>query len=132
MEYQKKILGIIFIIAGALLIVFLSLVSAILYAIPFTPFTPPVTDIPGFFKIISLAGSIMMVLMLALPSVIVGVGLIRKKLWANDLILPLGCFYLLFFPLGTAIGIYGLVVFFSNRQLQNSSYKEVNASSTVH
>lgn len=132
MEYQKKILGIIFIIAGVLVVVFLSLVSAILLAIPLAPITPPATDMPGFFKIISLAGSIMVVLMLALPSIIVGIGLVRKKLWANDLILPMGCFYLLFFPLGTAIGIYGLVVFFSNRQYKNTSHHEFHTTSTVH
>lgn len=131
MDYQKKILGIIFIIAGALLIVFLTFISAVLFAIPVAPFTSSYFDVPGLFKLISLAGSVMMFLLLALPSLIIGIGLARKQQWANDLILPLGCFYLLFFPLGTAIGIYGLVVFFSNRESQAASKAEIHTTPTV-
>ncbi|WPP51535.1 hypothetical protein [Catalinimonas niigatensis] len=85
------------------------------------------------FKIISLAGSIMLFLFLALPSFLIGIGLIRQKKWADNLLLPLGFFYLLFFPLGTAIGIYGLVVFFTNPQSDHQFYQEkINTQANVH
>lgn len=120
MDYQKKILGIIFIICGAFQIVFFSLITTFLIMGPVYTFQVAEADIPGLFKIISLAGVLMLFLLLTLPSIITGIGLISHKNWAQDIVLPLGCFYLLFFPLGTAIGIYGLVVYFSNKERANA------------
>ena len=133
MDYQKKILGIFFIICGAFQIIFITLIGTFLIVGSLQPDVLAEAEMPAMFKLISLAGSIMLFLLLSLPSVVVGIGLLRKKNWAEDLILPLGCFYLLFFPLGTAIGIYGLLVFFSNRKRNTLSHsQEVNMSPTVH
>jgi hypothetical protein len=127
MEYQKKILGIFLIIAGTILIVILTLLTSLLFALPVDFFfyaygNRPEMEIPSMFRLVSLAGSLMLFLLIVLPFLIIGIGLIRQKRWADDLILPMGCFYLLFFPLGTAIGIYGLVVFFANRREPDSLF----------
>lgn len=135
MEYQKKILGFIYIIAGVVLIALLSLFTILLFAMPvdsffhseFHPGRNPEVGAPEMFRVISVAGSMMMASFLAIPSVIVGIGLNRQKEWADDLMFPIGGCYLLFFPLGTAIGLYGLIVFLANRKPPHSlSSRQLN------
>ena len=115
MEYQRRILGMLYTLGGAFVILIMSIGSALMFAIPVDIFAPNAVPLPEFVKLISLLTSLFLLLILGIPSVIVGVALLRKAHWAFDWILVVGCFYLLFFPIGTAIGIYALVVFFGNR-----------------
>ena len=48
--------------------------------------------------------------LLALPSIVGGVGLLKGKSWARILVLILGIFYLIDFPIGTMIGLYTIWV----------------------
>jgi hypothetical protein len=48
--------------------------------------------------------------LLALPSIVGGVGLLKGRSWARILVLILGIFNLVDFPVGTIIGIYTLWV----------------------
>lgn len=45
---------------------------------------------------------------LSIPGIIGGIGLIKRKNWARVLVLILSFFNLFHFPLGTAIGIYAI------------------------
>jgi len=47
---------------------------------------------------------------LALPSLLAGFGLLREKNWGRILAIIVSFFNLLWFPIGTALGIYGLWV----------------------
>ena len=47
---------------------------------------------------------------LALPSLLAGFGLLREKNWGRILTIIVSFFNLLNFPIGTALGIYGLWV----------------------
>ena len=47
---------------------------------------------------------------LALPSLLAGFGLLRGKNWGRILAIIVSFFNLLWFPVGTALGIYGLFV----------------------
>jgi hypothetical protein len=49
-------------------------------------------------------------LLLAAPSVIGGIGLIKYKPWSRVWMIIVSGFHLLHVPLGTALGVYGLVV----------------------
>lgn len=51
-----------------------------------------------------------LVLMLSLPGVIAGFGLLRFRPWARLLMIVLSALNLLSIPIGTALGIYGLWV----------------------
>ena len=62
--------------------------------------------------IVGLAAAIFF-LVLALPSIIGGWGLMRYKPWARVLMIIVSAFHLLHVPLGTALGIYGFWVLFS-------------------
>ena len=48
--------------------------------------------------------------LLALPSLVAGLGLLNLKPWARILALVVCCLGLLKVPLGTALGVYGLVI----------------------
>lgn len=47
-------------------------------------------------------------LLVSLPGIIAGVGLLKRKSWSRILVLILACLNLLNIPFGTAIGIYSL------------------------
>lgn len=53
-------------------------------------------------------------LVLAAPSIIGGWGLLKFKPWSRVLMIIVSIFHLLHIPLGTALGVYGLWVLFSD------------------
>jgi hypothetical protein len=61
-------------------------------------------------------------LLLSLPSIVGGWGLLNYKSWARPLMIVLSGFHLLHVPLGTALGVYGLWVLLNEqtRQLLDS------------
>lgn len=50
------------------------------------------------------------IILLSLPGIVAGIGLLKRKEWARILSLILGVIDLINFPLGTAIGIYTIWV----------------------
>ena len=64
------------------------------------------------FLITSGVGAIIAVILIvmAVPGIIAGVGLLKLKPWARILAIIVGALHLLSFPLGTAIGVYTIVV----------------------
>jgi hypothetical protein len=49
---------------------------------------------------------VFILLLLAAPGIIGGIGLLKWRPWARYLVLILGCFNLFHIPLGTVLGIY--------------------------
>src|SRR5438128_10950946 len=104
MQQHITILGVLYIAFGALgvlaaVIVFLAvagggLLSGDREAIAITS---------GIGSIIAL-----FLLVVSVPGIIGGVGLLQRKSWARMLVLILGCLNLLSLPFGTALGIYTL------------------------
>ncbi len=123
MDYQRKILGLLYIIGGSIFILIMSLTITFIFAFPLDIYAPQAVVIPEFVKLVTLTGCLFLLLILGIPSLIISVALMKGKKWAFDWVLVIGCFYLIFFPLGTAIGIYALIVFFGNR---NNRSKERN------
>jgi O-antigen/teichoic acid export membrane protein len=56
------------------------------------------------------AGLVLLFLVLSVPGILAGWGLLNFKPWARILTIVLSALNLLNFPLGTAIGVYGLWV----------------------
>jgi hypothetical protein len=56
----------------------------------------------------------MLLLLLSIPSIIVGIGLLKMKPWARTVGIVVSALHLFSVPLGTALGIYGLWVLFSS------------------
>ncbi len=57
-------------------------------------------------------------LLLSAPSIIGGWGLIKGKSWSRVLMIVISALHLLSFPLGTALGIYGLWVLLNEQSRQ--------------
>lgn len=51
-----------------------------------------------------------LILVVAIPGIIAGIGLLMDRLWARKFSLIVGIIYLLFIPIGTIIGIYSVWV----------------------
>jgi hypothetical protein len=68
-------------------------------------------DVNGIVFMTGLATVIFyFLLLLAVPSILGGIGLLKRKNWARILILILGCLNLLNLPFGTILGVYTLWV----------------------
>ena len=57
-------------------------------------------------------------LVLSLPGIIGGWGLLNRKSWARILVIVLSILNLLNFPLGTAVGVYSLWVLFNQETVE--------------
>lgn len=55
-----------------------------------------------------------LMVMLALPGLLAGIGLLRRKEWGRILAIIVGVFDLLNFPIGTLIAVYSFFVLFQN------------------
>ena len=116
MREHIKILGILNIVLGGLsalgglivLIVLGGVAGAIGIAAPAEHSGDAAVAVP----IVALAGLVIgaFLILLGLPAIIGGWGLINYRPWARVLVIVLSVFHLLHVPLGTAVGVYGLWV----------------------
>ena len=63
--------------------------------------------------------AILVCVVIALPSLIAGWGLLNNKSWAMLLALIVGCLRLFSFPIGTAIGIYTIWVYVEDNRIKS-------------
>ncbi len=114
MEQHIKILGIMNIAWGAisalggLAILILFGGAYLIMEIVSRQQSTAATALP-FIAMIGAAISLLL-LLLSAPSIIAGIGLLRRKSWAKTLAIVLSVLHLFNIPLGTALGIYGLWV----------------------
>jgi uncharacterized membrane protein (DUF2068 family) len=54
----------------------------------------------------------------SIPEIIAGVGLIKRKEWARILALVVSFFNLIWFPLGTALGVYSIIILLNDESVQ--------------
>jgi hypothetical protein len=105
MERRIRVVGTLYIALG----VFGVLASLILFVVMASgAVIPKYRDSGATNAAIIIAGICM--LLLSLPSIIGGVGLLQYRSWARPLVIFLAAINLLSFPLGTVVGIYGLWV----------------------
>jgi len=122
MEQHIKILGVLNIVWGAMgaiggLIVLLVFGSA--FGIVGTAIHHD-ADAAIALPIIGLLGGAIafFLLLLSVPSIVAGIGLLNFKPWSRTLAIVVSALHLLSIPFGTALGIYGLWVLFSQESLQ--------------
>jgi hypothetical protein len=117
MEIHVKVLGILYIVLGAL-----GLMGALVILLIFGGAGAIVgaaavenRDALIALPIIGIAGTALalFLLFLSLPGIIAGVGLLQFRPWARILTLVLSILNLVNVPLGTALGVYGLWVLLS-------------------
>ncbi len=125
METHKRILGILFIISGSVQILIMLILSTLFsILLPYILEHAQVDEqwilvwIVPFTRIITFG----VILLFAVPSIIGGIALLYKKIWALTLVLVLGCFKLFTFPIGTAIGIYTIWVYSEDHKHRTSNF----------
>ncbi|MDQ3394555.1 MAG: hypothetical protein M3512_10660 [Bacteroidota bacterium] len=107
MEKHKVLLGAIYIVFGAFTVVG-SLFVMILITLNGGIVQEPHSLIE-VLKIVGFVGSVIL-LLISIPGIIGGIGLIHHKSWAKSLVLIIGFFYLFFIPLGTFLSMYTVLV----------------------
>lgn len=93
----------------------IGLVAACLFMLLFTGIAAAAHDAEGtpvLLTIGTLLGGFLA--LIGVPSLIAGIGLLRRHNWARILALVLGFFQLPSFPIGTALGLYTLWVLFQD------------------
>ena len=122
MERHHRLLGILYIISGILQILFVTVASFVIALILNYAFVEGgaasfkyeyLMEIIGYIRIFVLG----VVIVLSVPSIIAGIGLLNYKSWALTFALILGCLKLFSFPFGTALGIYTLWVYFQDKTI---------------
>ena len=126
MDTHVKVLGVLYIAFSALsLLVALFLMLALGSAAGIVGMTADAGDAAVAIPVLGLAGTAfgMALMVLALPGLVTGWGLLSFKPWARILGIVLSVLNLLNIPIGTALGIYGLWVLLNKdtERLFNSS-----------
>jgi hypothetical protein len=111
-EQHVKILAVLNIILGGLGIVVALLVLVLFGGLAGVAGSDPNPDAQGGAAVLGLIGGLgfAFILIISIPCVIAGFGLLKFRSWAQILTIVLSVLGLLNFPFGTALGIYGLWV----------------------
>jgi hypothetical protein len=107
MDKHVQLIGILWIVYGIMGLLFAFFAFLVLFGVSL------ITDMgdiaPGILRFIAWVSSLFF-LALALPQIIAGLGLLKRREWARILTLIVSFFHLISFPLGTALGIYSFVI----------------------
>jgi hypothetical protein len=107
MDKHVQLIGILWIVYGIMGLLFAFFVFLVLFGVSFIPDMGNIA--PGILRLIAWISSLFF-LALALPQIIAGMGLMKRKEWGRILALIVSFFHLISFPLGTALGIYSFVI----------------------
>lgn len=119
---HKKVIGYIFIIFSALGLLILAFYEQFIDI-----FISMIQDEPGFDSevmwIFQLISSIVwgVAIIFYIPRLIIGIGLVNQRKWANIPALIYGIISLLNVPIGTLLGIYSILVF-TSKERQGEHY----------
>jgi hypothetical protein len=110
-----KVLGVLHLVVGALGVLAAVTLMLVLGGVAGIVGASGDPDAVSAIPIIGIAGSfiVMFVMVLSIPSAVVGIGLLQFRPWARIAGIVLSIFHLVGFPFGTVIGVYGLWVLFS-------------------
>jgi hypothetical protein len=106
LQLHVNILGWLFIAGHALFLLIAVFVFVLLPMIGAVAGDP---DVSAFLSVVGTVVGLLMVA-LALPGLLAGYGLLKRKPWGRILALVIGILGLVNFPVGTAMGIYALLV----------------------
>ncbi len=120
MDVHVKTLGVLHIIFGGLGVLAAVILLAIFGGISGIVHMSNDPDAQTAIPILGLIGTIIfiVVVIVSLPGLIAGIGLLRYREWARILTIVLSIIELPGFPFGTALGVYGLVVLFQDETVR--------------
>jgi len=121
MDSHKRILAVIYIAWGVFDIFLLFVIGFVVFNI--VPYYVGGYEERIIEAIVSFV-FICVTLIIIIPSIVGGIGLLYNKQWAFILLVIEGCLSLLSFPIGTALGVYTLWVYFKVQQEKGTTKQE--------
>jgi hypothetical protein len=115
MEKHVNLLGILWIALGILTFFGGFMAFLILFGVSFIPDMG--YEAPVILRTVG-AGVAIFLFILAIPKIIAGIGLMKKKEWGRILTLIVAFLSILSFPLGTALAIYSFVILVKDETIQ--------------
>ena len=115
MNKHINTIGILWIVYGALGIFAGFIVFFILFGVSFIPDMG--YEAPLILRGLG-TGIAMFLVVLSLPEIIAGYGVLKQKEWGRILVLILSFLNIVSFPLGTALGIYSFVILIKEDSIQ--------------
>ena len=115
MERHINLIGVLWIVMGGLALIFGLIGFVVLFGVSFIPDIEP--EAPFILRTIG-SIAVFFFALIGLPKIIAGIGLLRKKEWGRILTLIVSFISLLNFPLGTALGVYSIVILVKEETIQ--------------
>jgi hypothetical protein len=109
MEKHINVIGALWIVYGAINLIIAFIVFSVLFGISFIPDMG--VEAPIILRAIA-TFIFILITIFAVPDIIGGIWLMKRKEWARILILALSFFNLIVFPFGTALSVYSFVILF--------------------
>ncbi len=107
MDKHVDLISILWIVSGSLGILLAIFAFWLLWGITFIPNIG--YEASYILRLVATWGSIFLAVFSA-PEIIGGIGLLRRKEWGRIVVLVVSFFNLINFPLGTALGIYSIII----------------------
>jgi hypothetical protein len=116
MEKHVRLLAVLFVVYGALHVL-AGLVGWILFRWMGLYHTVVPGQMVGMFLLANTVAGVLLVFVtsLAIGCIIGGIGLLHRRRWSRILVLILSFLNLIHFPLGTALGVYGIWVLMNDQ-----------------
>lgn len=115
MDRHINLIGVLWIVMGGLALTFGLIGFVVLFGVSFIPDIEP--EAPFILRTIGTA-AVFFFALIGVPKIIAGIGLLKKKEWGRILTLIVSFISLLNFPLGTALGIYSIVILVKAETIQ--------------
>ncbi len=140
-EDKSRLLGLFFwlftafniVIVAAIAIIYVAIFGIVFSQAPQKAGDPPPELIIGLLAVV-FAFIFLFTLLFSVPKIIAGYGLRNHKPWARTWAIIASIMCCLSFPIGTAIGVFGLVFLFGDdgkKYFEDRSYGQVGASGSV-
>ena len=118
---QARLLGLFFwlltgfqlLVIGLIGLLYIFIFGAVFATVPAKPGDPP-PELVLTIVIAVVAILLVMTLLFAIPKIVAGYGLRHEKSWARIWTIIACCMAVMHFPLGTAVGVFGLVFMFGD------------------
>ena len=124
LDTHKKVLGIIYVITAALVILtalFIRAIMAIVFGFAFENADPEEQRVGEFVMAITSFIPALLIIFSGIPTMIAGIGLLMRQSWAMVFALIMGCLKLISFPIGTAIGIYAIWIYSEDQRQKKAA-----------
>ena len=115
MDKHVQVIGVLWIVMGALTFLGGLITFGVLFGVSFIPDIEH--DAPAILRAVGL-GVGMLLTILALPKIIAGIGLLKRKEWGRMLTLIVAFLALINIPLGTALGIYTIIILLKDETVE--------------